>query len=128
MTTSPFEAILGTNHIPSERDCKLIQEYVNQEEQTLTTYRERADELQLSLQALLEKIDATRSSINVHRTIISLSRRIPDDVLREIFIQCLPQNHDATLCPSDPPILLTNICQRWRRVARSTPRLWSSIH
>ena len=53
---------------------------------------------------------------------------IPDDVLHEIFLQCLPK-HDflINILPSNAPVLLTHICQRWRRIALDFAGLWTSL-
>ncbi|KAF8152870.1 hypothetical protein K438DRAFT_375094 [Mycena galopus ATCC 62051] len=54
-------------------------------------------------------------------------RRIPDDILREIFVTCLPTAPNL-IDPAEAPILLGCICRHWRAVAHTTPILWSSIH
>ncbi|KAJ3522304.1 hypothetical protein NMY22_g11948 [Coprinellus aureogranulatus] len=125
---SSFESVLGTNYIPSDQECKLIQGYLVESELALDADRKRMAELGAMLQDLRIKIDSTQASVNAHRTMISLSRRLPDDILGEIFHHCLPTTHNATLCPFDAPVLLTHVCQRWRQTAFSIPRLWSSLH
>ncbi|KAJ7615851.1 hypothetical protein FB45DRAFT_683547, partial [Roridomyces roridus] len=50
------------------------------------------------------------------------------DVVREIFVACLPSKENATLRASDAPILLCHITRYWRDMALSTPRLWASLH
>ncbi|KAF7364859.1 hypothetical protein MVEN_00356200 [Mycena venus] len=55
-------------------------------------------------------------------------RRIPQDVLVEIFMSCLPSEHNALIDSAEAPLLLGRICRHWRCVAYSTPMLWSSIH
>ncbi|KAF9472497.1 hypothetical protein BDN70DRAFT_774326, partial [Pholiota conissans] len=52
------------------------------------------------------------------------ARSLPHDVLREIFIFCLPEDHLPTLSRDDAPVLLTRICSAWKGIALTTPRLW----
>jgi hypothetical protein len=55
--------------------------------------------------------------------------RVPYDVLREIFIHCLPrrrfreQQPDTTIAP----MLLCQICSAWRTVALNSATLWSHL-
>ena len=59
---------------------------------------------------------------------ISPARRLPIDILQEIFFHTLPTTHNALLDPQNCPLLLTQICNGWRRIALSIPQLWSSVH
>jgi hypothetical protein len=65
--------------------------------------------------------------ISKHHALISLFRKLPIEILQEIFIACLPA-HDPAMSRWKPPILLTQICSSWRNVAHATPQLWKSIH
>ncbi|KAJ6552904.1 hypothetical protein B0H19DRAFT_1155205, partial [Mycena capillaripes] len=67
-----------------------------------------------------------------------MSNSVPNDVLSEIFLHCLPQaKHIAAshfprllfLIPSveTAPVLLCRVCIRWRVTAMATPRLWTSL-
>ncbi|KAJ6550004.1 hypothetical protein B0H19DRAFT_888846, partial [Mycena capillaripes] len=53
--------------------------------------------------------------------------QIPYELTSKIFIHCIPS--DRQVCPSEKtaPLLLAQICARWREVALSTPQLWNSI-
>ncbi|KJA22376.1 hypothetical protein HYPSUDRAFT_41010 [Hypholoma sublateritium FD-334 SS-4] len=53
---------------------------------------------------------------------------LPDDILREIFLWCLPTEHNPTMSAKEAPMVLTRISSRWRSVALNTPRLWSALH
>lgn len=57
---------------------------------------------------------------------------MPDDILREIFLSCIEEDVDKINVPSslDPrgsPWCLAKVSSRWRAVALSFPRLWSTI-
>ena len=61
-----------------------------------------------------------------HWALLSPVRRLPPELLGEIFELCLPRNyhkkdaHQAVMLPS-------HVCSHWRSVALSIPRLWSKI-
>ncbi|KAJ7113985.1 hypothetical protein C8R44DRAFT_560379, partial [Mycena epipterygia] len=63
-----------------------------------------------------------------NKGILSPLRRMPPEVLAEIFSWTLPWVHDAMgrwrFDAKSCPWVLTHICGRWRQVAISTPSLW----
>ncbi|KAJ7707487.1 hypothetical protein B0H17DRAFT_519884 [Mycena rosella] len=79
------------------------------------------------LRGLLTERDETHQTLEAHRALLSPIRRIPPEVLGEIFIHCLPK--DTYIAPSvaQCPLLLTQISSNWRSVALATPALWTSI-
>jgi hypothetical protein len=52
-------------------------------------------------------------------------RRLPPELLVEIFAWCIPP-HDI-LSASSAPLLLTRICSRWHNLSVNNPSLWTSI-
>ncbi|KAJ7685645.1 hypothetical protein DFH06DRAFT_1029461 [Mycena polygramma] len=52
---------------------------------------------------------------------------VPTEILAEIFIHCLPGDDFVVPDLATTPLILCGICRRWREVAISTPRLWSSL-
>lgn len=57
-------------------------------------------------------------------------RNVPYDVLREIFLQCLPEDRLDEPQPSTriAPMLLCHVCASWRAVALSNASLWTHLH
>lgn len=55
-------------------------------------------------------------------------RYLPDDILREIFVWCLPTGRNPTMSAKEAPMVLTRVSSQWRSVGLSTPRLWSALH
>nr|GAT51238.1 predicted protein [Mycena chlorophos] len=56
---------------------------------------------------------------------------LPLELVVEIFRLCLPEGHhsiDSRSFHREAPVLLTQICSSWRKVAISTPSLWSNFH
>jgi hypothetical protein len=66
--------------------------------------------------------------IKVHQGLLSPIRRVPPDVLQEIFWRCLPTAHNSVLSFKQAPLVFGLVCRRWRQVAYSTPKLWTSLH
>ncbi|KAJ6532010.1 hypothetical protein B0H19DRAFT_1005659 [Mycena capillaripes] len=83
------------------------------------------------LKGLLAEREQTHEALEAHRALLSPIRRIPPEVLSEIFIQCLPQDTKfvkfVKASVTDCPLLLTQVSSNWRCVALATPLLWSSI-
>ncbi|KAJ7694552.1 hypothetical protein B0H17DRAFT_931548, partial [Mycena rosella] len=55
-------------------------------------------------------------------------RRLPLDIIREIFVTCLPTDRNCAMSAVEAPILLGRICSAWRAISLSTPRLWAKLH
>ncbi|KAJ7696683.1 hypothetical protein B0H17DRAFT_928984, partial [Mycena rosella] len=59
---------------------------------------------------------------------LSPIRRIPPEILAEVFIFCRDSSLDAASYsisdPREAPMLLAHICSSWRIVCHRTPRLW----
>lgn len=48
--------------------------------------------------------------------------------MQQIFFCCLPAHRNSAMNCRDFPLLLGRVCSKWRQIAYTTPRLWSSIH
>lgn len=68
-----------------------------------------------------------KKAVRLRRALSSPIKRLPLEILQDIFVQCLPsRNH--VLDKNKAPLLLTYICPEWREIAISTSELWSSLH
>ncbi|KAJ7073054.1 hypothetical protein C8F01DRAFT_1362266 [Mycena amicta] len=127
MLASPFIDILHTNVVPSEAQCDEIRAYL---QKPLRTKEAKADEevsrLEKLLATAIQTREALRELVNAHVALISPMRRVPDDILRVVFL-AVNDLEPPTLHPKFAPMILSHICQRWRQVALSTPRLWAAI-
>jgi hypothetical protein len=74
-----------------------------------------------------EKRRAVEIRILENRARISPVRFLPTEILQQIFKSCLPNNRYVIPHILSAPLLLCQICRRWRDIARATPELWSSI-
>ncbi|KAJ7107751.1 hypothetical protein C8R44DRAFT_680533, partial [Mycena epipterygia] len=119
---SPFTCQLHTNYVPSDAEIKYIQADLILHSAELA----RLDNLITQLSAQREQLQAY---VNAHKALISYARRMPHDIVQEIFLACLPDDADAKRgCPQEAPQLLCRICSGWRAIALSTPQLWTSLH
>ncbi|KIM75160.1 hypothetical protein PILCRDRAFT_79293, partial [Piloderma croceum F 1598] len=79
--------------------------------------------LDLQINDLLNRRRALCNYRQMLVTLLSPIRRLPHELLGEIFRYCLPRNyhkkgaHKAVMLPS-------HVCKHWRDVALSTPTLW----
>jgi len=123
-----FLALLRNNDIPSESTIREITESLKSplnELQEIDTAIQRLCEL---LEGLKIKRQNIQKRIDDYNFILSPVRRLPPDVLHEIFFHCLPTHRNPIMESSESPVLLTRICSSWRVIALSSPRIWSKIH
>ncbi|KAJ7500308.1 hypothetical protein B0H11DRAFT_804914 [Mycena galericulata] len=128
MDASPFAHILYTNSVPSDSECKGIFDLLAGPRVEAADLTQEINRLQSLLEELAKQRDHLNHFIDSHLALVSPARRLPDDVVREIFVAALPSDRNAIMSGSEAPLLLCHISQRWRNLALSTPRLWTSLH
>ncbi|KAJ7734261.1 hypothetical protein B0H16DRAFT_1767529 [Mycena metata] len=52
---------------------------------------------------------------------------IPVEIISQIFVECLPADGRVRPSPPRAPLVLTQICRRWREIALGTGQLWRSF-
>lgn len=82
---------------------------------------------EIHLTHLKAERDQAQFDIEALQNILSPIRRIPVEILSEIFVRCLSKDGLTRPSSGEAPLLLMMICRRWRDVAISTPKLWSSL-
>ncbi|KAJ7771552.1 hypothetical protein B0H16DRAFT_1513875 [Mycena metata] len=118
---SVFLDRLRTNYAPSDEEIERIQNY-------LDLQTKEFDRLKKLIQNLCSERDKIGDYLDSHKALISLPRRLPRDIVQEIFLACLPTDRNAVMSPTEAPLLLCRICSAWRNIAHTTPQLWASIH
>ena len=126
---SDLTSQIGTNYIPTEEELDDIKNSILPKPiSKLADLEREIDRIQETYLSLMNQRQALLAEIEGYHSLISPARRLPIDILQEIFLHTLPTPHNALMDPNKCPSLLTQICHGWRKIALSTPQLWSSIH
>ncbi|KAJ6514307.1 hypothetical protein C8R47DRAFT_940316, partial [Mycena vitilis] len=118
---SPFQPQLHTNYVPSDDEIEQVRAH-------LMPYEAERTRLDSLIEVLTVQRNRLHDYIEPHAALISYPRRLPQDVVEEIFLACLPTHHNAVMSVTEAPLLLGRICSAWRSIALVAPRLWSSLH
>ncbi|ESK93439.1 hypothetical protein Moror_1720 [Moniliophthora roreri MCA 2997] len=127
-TESHFKSVLNTNYAASAAERGQIRELLIQPLEELARLNTEISRLKSTLTYLLSHRERLQIFVNSHKALISPIRRLPDEILSEIFLYCLPHDRNPTRSTGEAPLLLTLVCERWREVALSTARLWTALH
>ncbi|KAJ7458565.1 hypothetical protein FB451DRAFT_1372254 [Mycena latifolia] len=102
---------------------------------TLTAISDLEGEISKTLLSLLKLENERRRRSKYAGTLkgaLSPLRRIPPEILAEIFLFCRDDSlQDVDYSVADPrcaPMLLGQIASRWRHVCHGSPRLWDHFH
>ena len=125
MSRSHWLKKLGTHLVPSLVEANSIRDKISCAEEDLREVEQEIGVQDTVLNRLSCKRNELSRSIENHKALLSPVRRLPDEILAEIFMHCLlPYGHivnEGTLR------LLTQISSRWRAIALLTQVLWSFI-
>ena len=126
---SPIHNLLGTTYqIPSPAQAAEIRRTVQMTEKSISAVDEEIARLEETLFDLQSKRRKMMEYTKAHKALIAPARTLPTELLAEIFTLCLSENwHDRRFDVRQAPLLLSNICKRWREIALSTPFLWSTL-
>ncbi|KAJ7577864.1 hypothetical protein C8J56DRAFT_362122 [Mycena floridula] len=120
-----MKELLSCNDAPTEAQCTELDQDFSTRELGLVT---------------IDETQGTRSLLHGYKFVNHPIRRIPTELMRAIFLECVNDLVSAILsdCVTDPskvtsldiksaPWSLAQVSQRWRAIALDFPRLWSYI-
>ncbi|KAJ7699006.1 hypothetical protein B0H17DRAFT_863976, partial [Mycena rosella] len=122
--SSPFALKLGTNHCPEDEEIAQIRALLTEPAIRLKSLDDEISKLQVVLDRMKEERSRLGTYVEGHRALISLARRLPLDIIQEIFLACIPTHRNCVMSATEAPVLLGRICSSWRSISLSTPRLW----
>lgn len=123
---SPWPERLGHLRVPSTSEAVAIKEIVSVSQSSIVKINEYITQLETTIHQLTVQKDALHTCIREHKALLSPARRIPTEILAHIFNECIDQNNDIQEGKS--PLLLSQVCRRWRSIALNTASLWSMIN
>ncbi|KAF7376865.1 hypothetical protein MSAN_00104000 [Mycena sanguinolenta] len=125
---SPFASRLGTNYCPSDEELLEINALLVEPTLQLKGLDDEITKLQKAIDKLAEERGRVAAYVEAHKALLSPIRRLPLDIVQELFVACLPTHRNCVMSASEAPLLLGRICSSWRAILLSTPQLWSSLH
>ncbi|KAJ7140792.1 hypothetical protein C8R44DRAFT_761894 [Mycena epipterygia] len=126
--SSPFASKLGTNYCPTDEEMTEIQSLIVEPGLRLQRLDDEIADLQKAIDKLAEERASLDAYVEAHKALISPVRRLPLDVIQEIFVACIPTHRNCVMSAREAPVLLGRICSSWRAISLSTPRLWARLH
>ncbi|KAF7299745.1 hypothetical protein HMN09_00980400 [Mycena chlorophos] len=128
MSVSPFAAKLGSNYVPCDEELEQLRAYIREPLCRLAALEDRMAALRAQLDLLTSQRDALKATIDEHKALLSPMRRVPEDILREVFEYCLAAEPVVLIDARRAPMLLTHVCAHWRHLAHAMPSLWGAVH
>ncbi|KAJ7618987.1 hypothetical protein DFH06DRAFT_1306556 [Mycena polygramma] len=126
--------LLNSNEPPEDSEKTFIRSVISTADARVAHLDEEIAKLRAQLMHLEEERASGFSYRARNSVILSPLRRMPPEVLGEIFVWTLPSPAAplvSLVCSKfrmgASPWVLTQISSRWRTIALSTPRLWSRI-
>ncbi|THU96627.1 hypothetical protein K435DRAFT_600433, partial [Dendrothele bispora CBS 962.96] len=81
-------------------------------------------ELPALLDKLIQELDERKEKIARAKNLLSPIRRLPAEMLTEIFMNYIEPDAQRLYNALPRPLLLSQICAQWRNLVQFTPRLW----
>uniref|UniRef100_A0A8H7Y4R5 F-box domain-containing protein n=1 Tax=Psilocybe cubensis TaxID=181762 RepID=A0A8H7Y4R5_PSICU len=112
---SPVPYLLKGNDAPTDEEIFLIHTALRKTESKIMTLEPKDGYIR----------DRYNNYFQSHLNLLSPLRRIPTEILVEIFYHVLEVPADPLY--NSPPWKLGHICRLWRRIALDTPWLWAAL-
>ncbi|KIM76273.1 hypothetical protein PILCRDRAFT_52577, partial [Piloderma croceum F 1598] len=122
---TPVPNLLGGNYVVSESRAQMICDMISAVQADISRLDGKITRLQAVLDGLTNKRDALQTYTHSHTALVAPIRRLPPEVLLEIFLHYNNENNISDFQLNTAPLLLGSMCSRWRAIALSTPRLWT---
>ncbi|KAK7060815.1 hypothetical protein VNI00_000548 [Paramarasmius palmivorus] len=112
-----MERLFRSTVSPSDRN--VIVQFLRDSEKELNT-------IKAAIMALESKRNGVKKKMERYRSLLAPVHRLPPEILVQVFVECCDENElRQKFVP--PAYAISRVCGRWRELALSTPRLWSSL-
>ncbi len=139
--SSRIKELLLSNKPPLDFEKQHLLETAARGPLILDEFDEKIAAVRQLLDFLVAERDQAASNISDAKSLLHPVRRLPDDVLREVFRACTksPDQFDwdviikrlkidiESVQPNQSPWIVSCVCQQWRTVTIDTRELWSFI-
>ncbi|KAJ7592519.1 hypothetical protein C8J56DRAFT_478871 [Mycena floridula] len=113
--------LLASSSLPTEAERAHLIHLLN-------TSNDEISRLTASIDELVMQRELLQHNVASYKAILAPIRRLPPEVLQEIFMSCLPSGKAVAPSTTVAPLLLGRISRSWRELALSTQPLWASMH
>lgn len=86
---SPIETLLQNNESPPDSESSFVQNLLYKAEKSLTDVDTQIERMQASISRLSERREHITANIQAYRTVLHPLRRLPREVILEIFEWCV---------------------------------------
>nr|GAT47122.1 predicted protein [Mycena chlorophos] len=128
LRNSPFSNKIDSYFVPKAGEVAEIRQLLVGAAIQLETLDSQLEEMEAAVVRVREQREALHLDMVAHQSLLSPIRPLPPDILREIFLACLPTANHPIIHPAYAPLLLSSVCHYWRELSRSTPALWKKVH
>ncbi|KAJ7235630.1 hypothetical protein B0H12DRAFT_136639 [Mycena haematopus] len=126
-----YHTLLTTNEPPEDSESTFIRSVMSKTTARLASLEDEIYKVKEKLKHLEDQRASLSSHHEQHKAMLSPLRRMPPELLIEIFSSTLPSMRaiweDRRYYMDHSSWLLSHVSSRWRIVSLSTPSLWSSI-
>jgi hypothetical protein len=122
-----LDRLLSSNDTPLDSELPVIRAIVSEGEDRVDALDEQIRALNATLAQLARMRNDTEAHVHQHRAIMSSVRRVPAELICEIFALTLSNAESDDTTGIKPPWYFGHICRSWRRSALAYPPLWNSI-
>ncbi|KAJ7739674.1 hypothetical protein DFH07DRAFT_708341, partial [Mycena maculata] len=109
---SPFQSLIAHQILPTPSETAAIHDFLRATDAEIE--RRESD-----IARLLCEVEELRRSSHRHKAIIHPIRRLPSEILGEIF-----QQLNDVEAEKPAPLIFGEVCRQWRAIALSLPSLW----
>ncbi|KAJ7118726.1 hypothetical protein C8R44DRAFT_546078, partial [Mycena epipterygia] len=106
---------------PSVSETAAIQDFIRNTDAEIGSKERNIVALQASIDQLVCEVAELRRCSDQHKAIIAPIRRVPHEVMAEIFMQLAEIEEENG---RQAPLIFGEISREWRTIALSLPRLW----
>ncbi|KAJ2936764.1 hypothetical protein H1R20_g327, partial [Candolleomyces eurysporus] len=119
----------GTNHVPSDTELLEIERLLAPHSARLSQLEKDLEEAEAKVSRLKKEREDVLRVIKPLKSLSSLIRRFPREVMELIFMHSIPptasRRSNLSICHA--PMVLLRVCKLWREIALTTPQLWASV-
>ncbi|KAG8811868.1 hypothetical protein FRC18_003228, partial [Serendipita sp. 400] len=112
--------VVQSDYVPSELEQEQISSRIISMELIQEKLEKEIEEVKRSLDLRIAEARARREIIESLKGSLSAIRRLPDELLGEVFTFCVRLGGTS-------PWVLAHVSQRFRKIAFNTRKLWSTI-